>query len=186
MSKKDFDVYVEYVEPVELYPDSECHGAMVRGKESNPGLRFYYKRGKNWICESYEYDSNSYDVYFIEENENGGYLLDAKYKSSTIEKTIDKYLANEGISLENRKSIRNFILESEQSRISKIYHVVYNDIRGTFQKLEDNEDNSFWFTTSDYLRWYLKVLDSNCIYLEDKEEQVELILEELRERGFNI
>jgi len=70
--------------------------------------------------------------------------------------------------------------------MGKIYHVVFNEIRGTFQKLEDGEDDSFWFTTSDYLIWYLKVLDSDSIYLEDKEEQKKLILDELAKRGLKL
>lgn len=67
-----------------------------------------------------------------------------------------------------------------------IHHVIYNDIRGAFQKLEDGEDNSFWFNTSGYLRWYLDVLDNNYIYLEDKKEQTKLILNELNKRGLKI
>ncbi|NHO34446.1 hypothetical protein [Acetobacter fallax] len=67
-----------------------------------------------------------------------------------------------------------------------IHHVIYNDIRGTFQNLEDGEDNSFWFTTSDYLRWYLDILDNNYIYLEDKKEQTKLILNELNKRGLKV
>jgi len=70
--------------------------------------------------------------------------------------------------------------------MSKIYHVVFNEIRGTFQKLEDGEDNSFWFETSDYLRWYLNVLDANAIYLKDKEEQTKLILKELEKRRLKL
>lgn len=183
---KEFDVYVEYIESEEDFPGGECHGFMVSATYTNPGLRFYYKKGKNWICECYEYGTNSSDVYFVDEREVGGDLIDEKDKSSTPAKTIDKYLFNERISTENRKSIREFIAELEEETQSKIYHVVYNEIRGTFQKLEDGEDDSFWFTTSDYLLWYLKVLDSDSIYLEDKEEQKKLILDELAKRGLKL
>lgn len=78
------------------------------------------------------------------------------------------------------------VLQNKDYKMSKIYHVVYNEIRGTFQKLEDGEDDSFWFTTIDYLRLYLNVLDANAIYLEDKEEQTKLVLKELHKRGLHI
>lgn len=67
-----------------------------------------------------------------------------------------------------------------------IHHVVYNEIRESFQKLEDGEDDSSWFDTAEYLLWYLKILENDYLYLEDQNTQKEMILNELSKRGLKI
>lgn len=86
-------------------------------------------------------------------------------------------------------------LNSIKNHTSDILHVSFNSEDKTFYIDYDNY-YSFWFTTSDYLIWFLRILDldvnikdlflNKYVSSHTKKMQVKLILKALNERGLKL
>ena len=86
-------------------------------------------------------------------------------------------------------------INSIKNHNSDILHVSFNKEDHTFY-IDYDDYYSFWFTTSDYLIWFLRILESD-INIKDlslnkdvshhtKKVQVNLILNELEKRGLKL